>query len=130
MLKILPLYGADLRFPFQITSDKNFLYVLMTNNVLNVYKPSASEHGTLYRQYNNSDISHEVNMVFSGTSAGVFSYVLIMDGNVNKNFKLYFKPTLTYVPGSYNNQYITDRTYVLTFSNSLGSVPLIMEQAV
>lgn len=97
----------------------------MTNNVLNVYKPSASAHGTLYRQYNNSD-----NMVFSGTSAGVFSYVLIIDGNVNKNFKLYFKPTLTYVPGSYNNQYITDRTYVLTLTNSLGSVPIIMEQTV
>lgn len=102
----------------------------MANNVLNVYKPSISAHGTLYRQYTNSDISPEVNIVFSSTSAGAFSYVSIMDGKVNKNFKLYIKPTLTFVPGSYNNQYLTDKTYFITFSNSLGSAPLIMEQTI
>ena len=98
----------------------------MTNNVINVYKPSASAHETLYRQYTDPDISPEVNMVVSGTSAGVFSYVLIANGDQAKNFKLYSKSTVTFIPGSYNNQYFTDNIFTLTVSNSLGSIPLTM----
>ena len=75
----------------------------MTNNVLNVYKPSSSAHETLYRQYTNPDISPTINMVISGTSAGLFSYLSISNGKQISNFRLYHKPSLTFIPGSYNN---------------------------
>ena len=52
----------------------------MTKNVINVYKPSASAHETLYWQYTNLDPSSLVNMVVSATSAGLFSYVSIGNG--------------------------------------------------
>ena len=60
----------------------------MTNNVLNIYKPTASAHETLYKRITNLDVSTNVNMVFAGASAGTFSYVLIMNGVESKNFKL------------------------------------------
>ena len=102
----------------------------MSNNALNVYKPSVSAHGTLYWQYNNSDISPELDIIFSGSSAEEFSYVLMIDGKSSKNLKLFNVPTLKFVPG-YNNQYLTNKThYALTFSNQLGSAPLIIKQAV
>ena len=125
-IKELPLYGANLTVPFKIQSDSNFLYVLMTNNVLNVYKPSASQHETLYRQYNYSDVSLEDDIVVSSTSAGLFSYLLIGYGKEFKNLKLYINPTMTIVPGSYNNGYFTQVNYTLKVTNTLGSVPIII----
>ena len=75
----------------------------MTNNVLNVYRPSSSAHQTLYRQYTNIDLSPTVNMVVSGTSAESYSYVSITNGREIKSFRLQIKPVVTFVPGSYNN---------------------------
>lgn len=75
----------------------------MTNNVLNVYKPSSSAHQTLYKQYTNIDLSPTVDMVVSGTSAGSYSYVSIANGREIKSFRLQIKPVVTFVPGSYNN---------------------------
>ena len=102
----------------------------MSNNVLNIYKPSSSAHKTLYMQFANLDMSHEANMVISGTSAGPFSYVSIINGEHVKNFRLFIKPVITFVPGSYENQYLTYNTYALILRNSLGSVPLIYSQTI
>ena len=72
----------------------------MTHNLINVYKTSASTHETLYKQYFKTDISPDVNMVISGTSAGLFSYIFVYNGKETKNFKLHCKTTVTFVPGS------------------------------
>ena len=99
----------------------------MTHNLINVYKTSASTHETLYKQYFNTDISPDVNMVISGTSAGLYSYVFIYNGEETKNFKLRCKTTVTFVPGSYNHSYYTNNLYAL-FVSSVGSDPLIIFQ--
>lgn len=102
----------------------------MSDNKLNIYKPSLSAHKTLYMQYANVDMSRDANMVISGTSAGPFSYVSIVNGEHIKNLKLYIKPVIIFVPGSYENQYLTYNTYALILRNSLGSVPFIYSQTI
>lgn len=50
---------------------------MMTNDVLNIYRPSFALHETLYKQYTSTYV---ITTIFTGASAGLFSYVFIGNG--------------------------------------------------
>lgn len=84
IVKSLPLYGGFFKIPLKIESDDNFLYVVMLNNVVNIYKPTSSAHQSLYKQISNPDTLQD-NISISGGSDGYRSYVLIIIGNDTLN---------------------------------------------
>jgi hypothetical protein len=92
--------------PLQLASDDFFFYALTNTNSIYIYKPSAPAHQALYQQVP-APSGYTGTVLFTGASTDTYSNVFVSYSNANSNWQLSKVPTVVFVPGAYNNAYIT-----------------------